>query len=270
MQRSNVTRNQGLEKVYFDGAESISFEKFSLAMAELKRRIMNEHVDYSKSEVKLASELLDLSDKLQLLFLPQDTPLYSSQQTNEVRVMADCLSFTVQEPLLFAQLPMKYREMYMELRDIVDQNRLLRDKQLQQHINVERYLHVMQYAHRINMTCLLGISGRVRKNLEILAKFNRTISHRFNLMHTYKTDDNVLQVNYVLDYISNLEGDHASFFPRQFIERDGDYGKILMLPSSSPSPPSSATTTTSTTTNCTTMEIENTVPISHLRQFNLL
>ena len=258
MQRSNVTRNQGLEKVYFDGAESISFEKFSLAMAELKRRIMNEHVDYSKSEVKLASELLDLSDKLQLLFLPQDTPLYSSQQNNEVRMMADCLSFTVQEPLLFAELPLKYREMYMELRNIVDQNRLLRDKQLEQHINVERYLHVMQYAHHINMTCLLGMSGRVRKNLEILAKFNRTISHRFNLMHTYKTDDNVLQVNYVLDYISNLERDHASFFPKQFIDRDGDYGKILMPP------------LLSSTTNSTTMEIENTVPISQLKSSDLL
>lgn len=219
----------GLEKVFLDGSETLSSSKFSLIFGTLKQRIADEQHTYTRLELKLAHDLVQLADTLEILYRSQDTPLYSTQTSVEVNQLAQDLVFNVQKPFSFEWMPPAERETYVNLYNEVASKIEQRNNLLGDYTTIEKFCRIIDSSFQYDCTCLLGLSQSVVQLLDQLSKFNRIIVERFNLMTTNVSGNNndVYMVNYVLSYIGRLELVHQSLFPQESRLRRGNYETII-------------------------------------------
>lgn len=224
--RNVPSRFLGLDQVSFYGDESLPSSKFSMIFGELKKRIQREEHAYSSDELKIAYNLVKLADNLQLMFVSQDTPLYSTQFSANVRETMKHL-VSVQEPMGFNDLPNIEKQLYTDVCNDISFLRNERDKLLYDYVGFEKLTRSIDYSLEFNVTCLLGMSTKIRTRMEQLANFNKFISSRFNIMQTNVGMDNVYEVNYLLGYIDVLEKHHHSAFPDKSALRKGNFKKIF-------------------------------------------
>ncbi|WBR61486.1 hypothetical protein [Drosophila suzukii associated hytrosavirus 1] len=220
-------RIKGMEQVFFDGSESLPTSKFCLIFDELKQRILQEEYAYSKEERKQAFDLVNLASNLIMLYVSQDTPLYSTQNTMAVNNMADDLVVMYQPPMTVQDMPPNERRTYTELLEELKQALGKRNRLLSEFADVEKFMRTVDYTSKYSVSCLLGMSSRVRKSMERLSAFNRAITERFNLMSTHVGADNVYKVAYVLEHIGHLQKMLQEAFPEKFQLRNGDYEKVF-------------------------------------------
>lgn len=223
----NPTRYTGLESVVFDGSESLSSSKFAMVFDILKSRIAAEQEAYSVEEVKDAGALVELANNLQMLFVTVDSPLYSTQSGIQVNMEADRLVRRFQRPLGIQDVPYEQQAEYSRLYNEATQLKIQRNKSLSEYVDIERFLRQSEADDRFDVSCLMGMSERVRHSLDLLAQFNRMITERFNLMQTRMGDDNVYKVNFVLGNIPEFERFHSRSFPQKANRRLGDYEKVF-------------------------------------------
>lgn len=217
----------GMEQAYLDGSESMPSSKFCLAFDQLKHRIAEEEFAYSSQELKEAHALVKLADSLMLLYVSQDTPLYYTQNSTAVNMLADELVLRFQQAMTPEELPPGERAVHKALYDELIATLAKRNELLRDYVTAERFMRSVEYSSRFSTSCLLGMSMRVRRALEHLAAFNRAITERFNLMSTNVGADNVYKVGYVLEHIGQLQRQHQAAFPVQHARRRGDYQTVL-------------------------------------------
>lgn len=221
-----MSRYTGLEQVVFEGVESLPSSKFNIILDMLKDRIANEQMTYSEDELRESVALVRLADSLRLLFMSQDTPLYSTQNSLGVNELADELVLRGQKPLTIDELPPTERETYQKLYLEFYEEQSKRWQLWSEYATMESFNRSVAYADRYAATCPLGMGGRTRRNLENLARFNRLISERFNLMRTHIGDDNAYKVNYLLDYVPRLEEVYEEMYPEEARRRGGNYERV--------------------------------------------
>lgn len=222
-----MARYKGLEQVVFEGIESLPSSKFNIILDLLKKRIDEEISTYSEDEQEHCYFLVDVADKLRMLFQSQDTPLYSTQNTMNVNAIANEMVLEVQEPLGMNNLPNEERRLYTDLLRQIMEQEVLRGQLWNEYITLESFNRGVDYTDMFSATCLMGIGSRTRKNLENLASFNRMVAERFNLMRTNIGDDNAYKVNYLLDYVPKLEQAYEEMYPEKARERAGKYERIF-------------------------------------------
>ena len=220
-------RTVGLEKVYFDGSESLSSSKFALVFNNLKNRISQEEHAYTSEELKNAYDIVKLADNLQLLYVTGDTPLYSTQSGFDVNILAQNMVTYIQKPLIFNELPYREQDIYQSLYKEVRECSEKRNAFLEEYITVEKFLRQLNEDNLFDISCLLGMSNRVRTSLDTLAKFNKMITERFNLMRTHLGNDNIYKVNFVLGHIEKFVNFHNEFFPVKSKRRQGKYDEVF-------------------------------------------
>lgn len=223
----NPKRFVGLEKVYFDGSEILSSSKFALILGILKNKISEELHGYTQDETKNAYDIVKLAENLQLLYLTIDSPLYSTQSGLDINILAQRMTQEIQESMKFRDMPRKEQEIYQKLYSEVVVKENNRRRLLQNFISTEIFLRLMKEDNLYDVSCLLGMSNRVRSSLDTLSSFNKMVTERFNLMRTDLKNDNVYKVNFVLGHIDKFKEFHNNFFPFNAKRRKGKYHKVF-------------------------------------------
>lgn len=220
---AKVARYSGFQTVVFGGDESLPYSKFCLVVDILRKRIADEAPYFCDEEVKMSTTLLNMAEQLQMLFVSQDTPLYSTQNTLSVTSLANTLMLYHQQPLRLRELPVNDRENYMDLVQTMKSEQKTRSALWNEFVTAESFNRSVDYATNYSLSCILGLSPNVRKYLDNLATFNGMIGNRYNLMVTNIGDDNMVKVNYILEYIDKLEQWYNEKYPEMKDVRKGDY-----------------------------------------------
>lgn len=225
-----MARNKGLTKVTFDGSEALPSSKFSLIIDILKKRISDEQETYSVDEIKEATQLMLMADNFQLLCISQDSPIHSTQNDENITTSANTLMLQVQKPLKLVELPPEEQIKYKTAVNTLQSETCMRDNLCDQFATGELFINSVDYISQFSLTCLLGISNSVRKDLENLSDFNRLLSQRFNQMVSLDDDDcneeNTRKFQYILDYTDKLIIFHNERYPMLANHRNGDYEGI--------------------------------------------
>lgn len=220
-------KNLNLSSAYFEGAETISSSKFNLILQEIKKRITNEKALYNRKEIETAFALLKLANACEILFTTQDNPLYLTQQTPSVNLLAQDIVAAIHKPLNYDEISPRYRNNFDELKSWHDECVRQRDFLLNEFIDVEKFFHVVDQSLNFDLTCLLGVSSRVRNSLENLSRFNQEINKNYQTMFESNTHDSGYRVNLVLDKINTLKQYHKEMFPKQCKLRNDNYEKVF-------------------------------------------
>lgn len=225
-----ATRYGGLDQVKFAGHESMPSSKFSLILGDIRQRIQNERNDYSTDEIVMAANLLQIANNLELLYVSQDSPLYSTQFSPAVHIETYNMFLNGQEVPTLDKFPeaiaKEYERNYLELSDNLNE----RDKLLGDFACVDLFMREVDYDNGFEFSCLLGVTQRVRKSLDILSEFNSMISVKFKEMLNNVDEDKIFNVDHVLGNIDSYEKFHESRFPNKRNKNSvgkRDYTKVI-------------------------------------------
>lgn len=225
--RVEPPRRNGFEKLFLMGNESFPLSQFAIYFNEFKKRIEEEQHAYSRNELRQAHDLVKLVNSLQILYVSQDHPLSSTESGYAVNQEALRQIMEWEEPLLIDELPSKERDMYCSLYSRVSEVRKERDNLLNEYVGVEKFLYQQDYASQFGVSCLLGMSNRVRDSLDKLSRFNMMIGRRVDVVGQECHRSKMYKVNHVLNGLEELRGFHKSNFNDKFVRRKGNYEYIF-------------------------------------------
>lgn len=227
---NTVAQINGLEKIYFEGNESMPWHKFSIVLTSLQKRIMNERSLYNPNDFRTAIKLLQMARSMEVLFQSQDSPLYSIQSGAMINMLAEDMVMKIQNKVQFTpdKFPPIERQIFLKLYNDHENLKKIRDHKLNEYLTAEKFCRIIDSDLQYSVSCMLGMTQRVRHLLEQLSKFNSIITERFYIMNTNYDKENGYMVNYVLSHTAKLERLYGTLFPHAYRIRDRRYdGELL-------------------------------------------